>query len=499
MSGQLPFMLTPAEAIAAPELLGLAFTGDSWDTWRAILKAAYAEPLTPRERTLFAEVAGNRAPPQHRVKELWVIAGRRSGKDSIASAIAATTALTDYRKFLRPGERASVLCLAVDRAQAAIVHRYIVGYFRDVPLLQRLAMRESNDGLELNNNCEVVIATNSFRSVRGRTVAAIIFDEVSFWRDETCANPDVETYNAVMPGLVTLPGAMLIGITTAYRKAGLAYSKFAEAYAKNDPDVLVVYGPARTFNPLLPQSVIDAALARDPEAARAEWLSEWRSDLSDFIDRELVEQAIDKDVHARPPHLGIRYVAFADPSGGRGDAFTTAIAHRQGDAAILDCLIERRPPFDPDDVVEEIARVLRSYRIHSITGDRYAAEWVVSAFRREGISYHNSDRDRSELYLDALPLFTAGRARLLDNARLVYQFTSLERRTSRMGRDRIDHGAGGHDDLANSAAGALVLAAHRPASLILSPQALQRCITRLPPRNRFAPSNTTRNRFARVM
>jgi hypothetical protein len=426
-----------------------------------------------------------------------VIAGRRSGKDSIASAIATTAAFTDYRQFLRPGERASVLCLAVDREQARIVHRYITGYFRDVPLLQRLAVRETDDGLELVNNCDVVVATNSFRSVRGRTIAAVVFDEVAFWRDETCASPDVETYNAVLPGLVTLPGAMLIGITTAYRRAGLAYSKFAEAFGKNDPDVLVVYGPARTFNPLLPQSVIDAALARDPEAARAEWLSEWRSDLSDFIDRALVESAIDRGVVARPPHHGVSYVAFADPSGGRGDAFTAAVAHREGDAAILDCLIERRPPFDPDDVVEEIARVLRSYRVHSVTGDRYAAEWVVSAFRREGIVYRQSDRDRSELYLDALPLFTAGRARLLDNDRLTYQFTNLERRTTRVGRDRIDHGAAGHDDLCNSAAGALVIAAHRPAPLILSPRQLAR-VAAMPPRNRHAPSNTTRSRFARV-
>jgi hypothetical protein len=32
----------------------------------------------------------------------------------------------------------------------------------------------------------------------------------------------------------------------------------------------------------------------------------------------------------------------------------------------------------------------------------------------------------------------------------------LERRTSPIGKDRVDHGPGGHDDLCNSAAGALV-------------------------------------------
>ena len=482
-------MITPAAAIADPDLLGLAFAGDSWDTWRSILKAAYAEPLTKHEFGTFPFRCRRSPTPQASGARAWVIAGRRSGKDSIASAIATTAALTDYRQFLRPGERASVLCLAVDRTQAAIVHRYVAGYFHDVPLFQQLAVRESADGLELNNGCEIVIATNSFRSVRGRTIAAVIFDEVAFWRDETSTNPDSETYNAVLPGLVTLPGAMLIGITTAYRRAGLAYSKFAEAYGKDDPDVLVVYGPATAFNPTLPQSVIDAAIARDPEAARAEWLSEWRSDLSDFIDRGLVDAAVDAGVLVRPPEAKHRYTAFADPSGGRGDAFTCAIAHAEGTTAILDCLIERRPPFDPDDVVQEIARTLRRYRIHTVTGDRYAAEWVVSAFRREGIRYQHSDRDRSALYLDALPLFTSGRARLLDNDRLIFQFVSLERRTSRMGKDRVDHGAAGHDDLCNSAAGALVLAAGKPASMILSPR---RCASSHPTRaigsHNFSPA-----------
>jgi len=232
-SPPIPISISPALAITDPDLLGLAFAGDSWATWRAILKAAYAELLTAHEKELFQAVA-ERDPPRHRVRELWVIAGRRAGKDSIASAIATTAALTDYRQYLRPGERASVLCLAVDREQAKIVNRYVKGYFQSVPLLHRLAVRENDDGLELVNNCDVVVATNSFRSVRGRTIACAIFDEVAFWRDETCATPDVETYNAVLPGLVTLPGALLVGITTAYRKSGLAYTKWQQHFGKPD-------------------------------------------------------------------------------------------------------------------------------------------------------------------------------------------------------------------------------------------------------------------------
>src|SRR4051812_16514528 len=156
-------LMSPASAIGDPALLGPSFVGASWDTWRATLRAAYAEPLNPDELTLFHAVAGARDPPRTPVKELWVVAGRRSGKDSIASAIATTIALGDHRKHLRPGERASVLCLAVDREQAKIVHRYIAGYFKEIKLLTPLVSRETDDGLELSNNVEIVVSTNSYR------------------------------------------------------------------------------------------------------------------------------------------------------------------------------------------------------------------------------------------------------------------------------------------------------------------------------------------------
>jgi hypothetical protein len=452
-------MITPGQVIADAQLLGPYFAGASWATWRAILKAAYAEPLNDDELTLFRTVAGERDPPRRRVRELVVIAGRRSGKDSIASGIATAAAIMNYTPYLRPGERASILCLAVDRAQARIVHRYVAGYFRDNALLRPLLRREDEDGLELTNNVEIIIATNSFRAVRGRTIACAIFDEAAFWRDENFANPDFEVYNAVMPSLVTLPEAILVIITTAYRRSGLAYAKYAASFGQNDDDVLVIYGPSTAFNPLLPQSVIDAALVRDPEAAAAEWFSQFRSDISDFIDRELIESAIDRGITVRP-QTGFYHKAFADPSGGRGDAFTAAIAHEEpaGNRVVLDCLYERRAPFDPSSVVADIARLLRSYNLNEITGDRYAAGWVVDGFGKELINYVQSERDKSELYLDALPLFTTGRARLLDNERLLHQLVGLERRTARGGRDRVDHAPGAADDLANAACGALVLA-----------------------------------------
>ena len=119
-------------------------------------------------------------------------------------------------------------------------------------------------------------------------------------------------------------------------------------------------------------------------------------------------------------------------------SFTAAIAHAENNVAVLDCLVEVKPPFNPDVATAQVSHALKAYRCHTTVGDKYAAQWVVQAFRKCGINYQYSDRDRSSIYLDALPLFATGRARLLDNKRLIAQFAALERKTSPIGRDRVD-------------------------------------------------------------
>ena len=81
-------MLTIAEAVVDPALFGRWFSAPSWRLWLVVLKAAFGLPLSDDERELLYSVA-ERDPPRRRVRELWVIAGRRAGKDSIASLIAA--------------------------------------------------------------------------------------------------------------------------------------------------------------------------------------------------------------------------------------------------------------------------------------------------------------------------------------------------------------------------------------------------------------------------
>jgi hypothetical protein len=465
--------------MADPQLFGRWFVGPSWNVWRAVLKAAFAIPMTVRELQLFRTVA-DRDPPERRVRELWVIAGRRGGKDSIASLIAASAAaFTDYTPMLRPGERASILCLAVDRQQARIALDYSRAYFEQVPLLCGLVERETADGLELTNGAEIVVSTNSFRAVRGRSIACAIFDEVAFWRDEASATPDKETYTAIQPAMAMLPGSMLIGISSPYRKAGLLYDKWREHYGKAG-DVLVIRAPSRTMNPLLPQQVVDDAYAADPASASAEFGAQFRDDIGAFVTREVIDSCTVTGRYELSPISNVRYAAFCDPSGGVSDSMTLGIAHRKEGRVVLDVVREARPPFSPERVTDEFATLLKQYRIASVRGDRYGGEWPREQFRKHGIAYELSLRTASDTFRDFLPKANSGQIELLDLPRLTKQLCDLERRTSRISRDNIGHPPGGHDDVAVAAAGALLEIGDARPPMQINPDVVEQLRARWP-------------------
>jgi hypothetical protein len=457
-------MIDIVQALDDANLFGPWFSGPSWATWKAVLRCAFALPMSSAECDLFKSVA-ERAPPRKRVRELWCLVGRRGGKDSIASALAAYFAgFIDWRALglLRPGEAATALCLATDKAQARIIESYTRAYFQKIELLKPLIERESaEDGLQLSTGASLQVLASNFRGVRGRSIALAVLDECAFWRDERTTNPDVEVYQALVPSLATLDGAMIVGITTPYRRSGLVWQKHKDFYGVDDDDVLIVRGESLTFNPTLDPKIVADAMRRDPAAARAEWGAQFRDDISAFLSRELAESAVDQGIFARPPVEGVQYYAFTDAASGveGGDSFTAAVSHRDSDGrAILDCLIEIVPPFDPAQATKTICATLKGFQIFKVVGDRYSANWVASEFSRNSISYEASELDRSAVYANFLPLLTSGRTRILDSKRLVGQLCNLERKTTPGGKDRIDHPAGLHDDVSNAACGALVLA-----------------------------------------
>ena len=471
---------TPIQSILAaiddPDLFGKMFDDLSWDAWKAFLAAMQALPMSEGHLALYRKHTGRTEPPAKPARYAELVVGRRGGKSRILGLIATYLACVfDHGEYVAPGETPVVAVIAKDRTQARVILGYIVGFMREIELFADLITDELAESVRLSNGVVVEVHTASIGAPRGRTFLAVLCDEMAFWPTaDGATNPDVEVINAVRPGLLTIPYSLLLVASSPYAKRGILYTNYAKYFGKDDAPVLVWQGTTEEMNPsLVGDPLIAEMYSEDPERASAEFGALFRSDLEAFVTREVVEGCVSRGVTARAPLLNVSYTAFTDPSGGSNDSMTLAISHRDGERVVLDCVLERRAPFSPDNVVEEFAAVLRGYRVSTVVGDNYANEWPVERFRAHGIRYEPAKMNRSELYIAFLPLVNSGRVDLLDSPRMVTQFCGLERRTARSGKDSVDHAPGAHDDVANAVAGVIAMSSRGRPPMNISPAAIE--------------------------
>lgn len=450
------------------KLAGPEFSGPTWAAWRVIARLidGDAQLLNPEERVLALKLTGRTVLPTTAPREVFIGAGRRGGKSRFGALVATWLAAAEYPQ-LAAGETAIIAHIAPDKRQAEIDLDYARGIVKGSKLLRAELIGDTADGLEFAHRTRLEVATASYRTVRGRTLAGGIIDESAFLRADDSALPDKELVRALRPGLLTLRGLLLV-ISSPHRKLGILYDAHRKFYG-NDAAMHGIYiqATSRELNPRIDEQDVAEAMEDDAAAAQSEYLGLFRADLQGFIDDATVDGAIVPGRRMLPRSLTCKHVAFCDPSGGRADSFTLGIAHqepppaggRQAGRVVLDVLQAVAPPFDPEVAVSGIAETLKSYGLSEVHGDQYAGEWVSAAFRRHGVTYRPSELTRSEIYLEVLPLFSQGRVELLDLPVLRTQLLVLERRTRAGGKDSVDHPRGAHDDYCNSACGALRLAA----------------------------------------
>ena len=451
------------EAIRDPNLLRPYFGSlATWQPWLTALRATYGLPIVSRSgRRLVQAATGSPAAglATGGYGTALYLTGRRSGKSRVAATVAAYEAvLAGHAGKLAPGERGVVPVVAPTKAQGRIVRDYTQAIFQQ-PLLQRELARETTAGFSLRSGVRIEIMAGDFRTVRGYTLLAAIVDEACFFGYEDAAKMnDTELVRALRPALATV-GGKLVCISSPYARRGWCWQQYRRHHGKPGGNVLVWQAPSRKMNPTLPQAVVDEALAEDRQAARSEYLAEWRDDVADYIPRAVVEAAVERGTPARLPRPDTPYVAFADLSGGRADDAALAIAHRSGRNVVVAYARRWRPPFDPAGVVAEMCNELRRYGLRAVTGDNYAAEFVAGAFAAAGVRYTRAKQPKATLYAELLPRLCSRAITLPDVPGLVDELAGLERRVRAGGRDVIDHPPGGHDDLANAVAGAAVVAA----------------------------------------
>jgi hypothetical protein len=447
------------QAMGSEHLFARWFRNDTWASWTAFLCALFALPMNEDQLKVYRECTGRTEPPMAPFREGWLVCGRRSGKSYVLALVAVFLAcFRNYSEFLAPGERGTILILAADRKQSRVIFRFVAALLKQVPSLAKLVENERAESFDLNNRITVEVGTCSYRTVRGYTFVAVLADELAFWRSEESASPDVEVLNAVRPGMLTIPNAMLLCASSPYARRGALWDAHQKHFGTEDPDVLVWQAATRAMNPTVSQSFIDKKLEDDHADAAAEYLAQFRTDVEAFLSLEAIKACIDVGCYERAPETKYAYFAFVDPSGGSADSFTMSVGHTEGDVVVIDVIRETRAPLSPEAVVADFCATLKQYRITTVTGDNYAGQWPADAFAKHGITYVKADQTKSQFYLAALPLINSRKITLLDSERMVRQFVGLERRTNWGGKDSVDHAPNGHDDVCNAVAGCASLA-----------------------------------------
>src|SRR6266404_3688122 len=239
---------TIIELMDDPNVFGRWFGGDSWRAWRVALKTAFALPLDAEEV-------------------------------------------------------ATVMLIAADREQARVVLRYIYAFLTEIEMLAGLVTRKTQDTIELKNLVVIEVHTASFRSVRGYTLAAVVNDEIAFWQVEDAAQPDKEILQAQRPALTTIPGAMMVNVSSTYARRGAMFSAYESHFGKADSPVLFWKAPSRSLdpdaavqmNPLLDLRIVQQAYDDDYVAAASEWGAEFRSDVEQLFTLEMLDRVTDYD------------------------------------------------------------------------------------------------------------------------------------------------------------------------------------------------------------
>lgn len=432
--------------------------------------AAALQPLASWQ-DVFEGCTGRKTWPSWQSRIVSLIVGRRGGKSYITAIIGIYLALCKQYK-LNLGTKGMVMILARDREQAGVIRSYVLAFLKTAPLAGFLASEPTQKLIEMTNGITIEIRSVSEAGTRGYTVVAALMDEIAFWpTDANSAKQDKKVLRALRPAMFGIKNAMIVMLSSPYAQRGELYETWRRSYGKDDDHRHLVWqADTLSMRPSDDQELLDEIKAEydeDPENAKAEYGAQFRSDLESLYKKSVVENVCVQGRAERPRMAAYGYRGFVDPSGGSSDSYVLAIAHDElrdiaGERVkipILDKVREWPAPFDPEEVSKEVVEICRAYQIAEVTGDAYGGEWPREPLRKRGVQYALSDKTRSELYLEFLPVINSGRCELLDreaNKKMVNQFSNLERRTGRTGKDSVDHPPGSHDDVANAVAGVMI-------------------------------------------
>ncbi|MGB9434024.1 MAG: terminase large subunit [Candidatus Acidiferrum sp.] len=434
-----------------------------------LFESTYGLPLRLDELQIYQRGTGRPVYDATEQREITIIAGRRSGKTGkIAAPICCFEAFRDHG--LPPGEEAHVMLLAPTLKQARIAFRYIRDYLRNSPVLTKRIVRITKEEIVLDNGVVIGCYPCTYDGVRGRTIIAVICDELAFWsNEEDSANPAEEVIAALRPGMATVRNPKLIKISTPFGKTGLLWREFQQ---RSELDFPVWRLSTQEMNPTIKTSFLVRERKRNEEEFCREYLAEFTDSINGWITPEILDPCIIRGRQQLPSMPKVRYVAALDPAS-RHDDFALAILHESAEGKIAADKIARwtgtkSAPLVFEFVLGEVRDILSLYGLNSAIGDQFYFDVLNQYFLKLGIYYESrafSANTRATIFANMKQLLLSQKIELVDDPELIRQFRRLREQKTARGQIDVRPIGEARDDLAVAVAlAARELTIQEPAS-----------------------------------
>lgn len=334
--------------------------GDYWD----FTEAEYL-------KYLFEEGRANIREQDHERHELVLPIGRRSGKSTISSMVAAYEVYRLLRKGnpqryygIQDGAQISISSIATTKDQSKILYDAVRNHFQNCAFFKPYLSHDTQSYVRFQtpydldstgtiddggrSSVQITFFSSVSSGIRGLANLVIILDEVAFFKEKGNSSADA-VYQAAAPSVATFAPAdpngrqesvtrnsegRIILISSPFNKEGLFYNKYDQSKAGGGAarDILMVQAPTWEVNPQVPIGFLENAHGKDPVAFATEFGAEFTDRVMAWIEREKdLMVCVDFDLRAstrgkpRVPHfMGLDLAV-------KGDKTSVALTRPDGD------------------------------------------------------------------------------------------------------------------------------------------------------------------------
>jgi len=371
------------------------------------------------------------------IKLLLLIAGRRSGKTTLASILMAWLArrILKCENFLEKLQllttsNISLLNVACDIQQAGILFDMLKA---NLKLLDMFKKYTTSSRIIKSGRLHIHSLSSAARSARGRTACGICFDEFAHFNRTGGPLSDIEMWKALIPSLATFGDKSLSVIsTTPAGRSGVVWDLFTQRGSRDG--MLTVQVPTWVMNPNIPKTMLLDEFERDDHIARQEYGAEFLAPHGTFLSKSMVNDCVGKKFE--PAGRMLRHIHV--DIGLQNDATAIAMGHLVRDNLRGPCVIiehleilqgERDNPLKTSVIEDRLLHLSKDNNVRAITFDQHQSMYLVERLKSYSLNasvMHTTRKLNWESYKYLKDLITYGKISLPSNTRLLEELTSLQ-------------------------------------------------------------------------